>query len=343
MGAARNNEPTSLKVVLGSLAPESWSSYNDSHSSRSSATQPLPNVVHILGTSYFASPRLLALQSPAKKLNHDGRVYMEDRKGPFDHFRPRSLLVSTARVASVNTATALSTFFSDQLNYEQKNEELVDSGKITPREADELNEEWGSREWNKRVHALPEKIGWALLRFHACTGIMRFYEFVMGKYILKVDVGSRALVGDGNQVGTNSTGPSDHALETMDKLTRDPFLSSKRTAQILQNEANILGKVTSSNGTETTATRELMRRMFSTCLWANVIPFLAELTVQQGVLVYGYGIYYLEKKRRNKARELKKKVADDLDLEEDNKEKEKSNEEEQTTGKRSNEEKQKKK
>lgn len=200
---------------------------------------------------------------------------------------------------------------------------MVDSGKITPREADELNEEWGSREWNKRVHALPEKIGWALLRFHACTGIMRFYEFVMGKYILKVDVGSRALVGDGNQVGTNSTGPSDHALETMDKLTRDPFLSSKRTAQILQNEANILGKVTSSNGTETTATRELMRRMFSTCLWANVIPFLAELTVQQGVLVYGYGIYYLEKKRRNKARELKKKVADDLDLEEENKEKEK--------------------
>mmetsp|Transcript_10851 Transcript_10851/g.22957 ORF Transcript_10851/g.22957 Transcript_10851/m.22957 type:complete len:400 (-) Transcript_10851:192-1391(-) len=319
MGAARNNESSPLQIVLGSLASNSLSGYNDSKSSTLSTTQPHPSAIHILGTSYFASPRLAALQSPVKKLNKDGRIYMEDRKGPFDHFRPRSLLVSTARVTSINTATALSTFFSDQLNYEQKNEELVDSGKITPREADKLNEEWERREWDKRVEALPGKIGWALLRFHACTGIMRFYEFVMGRYILKVDVASRALVGDGGVGGTNSTGPSDSAFETMDKLTRDPFLSSKRTAQILQNEANILGKVTSSTGTETTAQRELMRRMFSTCLWANIIPFLAELTVQQGVLMYGYGVYYLEKKRRMRSREHNQKLAGDLDLEEESK------------------------
>jgi len=42
--------------------------------------------------------------------------------------------------------------------------------------------------------------------------------------------------------------------------------------------------------------------MFSTCIWANIIPFLAELSVQQGVLIYGYVVYYLDKQKRRRRR-----------------------------------------
>ena len=41
----------------------------------------------------------------------------------------------------------MSTFFSDQLESEQNVEKRVEAGEITSREADELNEEWESREW----------------------------------------------------------------------------------------------------------------------------------------------------------------------------------------------------
>lgn len=175
-------------------------------------------------------------------------------------------------------------------------EELVDSGKLTPHEADELNEEWEEREWKLRTDTLPKKIGLALLRFHAITALMRFYEMVLGRYILKID-------GDKGSANTISSDVNSNAITAMDKLTRDPYQASKRTSQLLRNEEHSPGKVISTDGVETSTHRELMSRMFSTCLWANVIPFLAELTVQQGVLFYGYGVYYMEKKRKRKEKE----------------------------------------
>jgi hypothetical protein len=48
----------------------------------------------------------------------------------------------TVRVTTINVSTTLSNYFSDQLSYEQKIEEMVDSGDITPVEADEKTEEW---------------------------------------------------------------------------------------------------------------------------------------------------------------------------------------------------------
>jgi len=284
-----------------------------------------PPATYILGTSYFATPRLSSLPNSssssrrsALRLNKDGRVPMEDRKSPFGQFKPKSLVLSTVRVTAINISTTLSNFFSDQLNAEQNIESMVDAGKLTSREADETNEEWENREWQLRIDALPKKVGLALLRFHACTAVMRFYEFIVAGYVLRVDGSSQGealLVGGSMSAsatihsgGSNNNSTSilsyGQAVTVMDNLTRDPFQASLRTSQILHKQEHTPGKVFSSNGTETSTSRDLAERMFTTCIWANIIPFLAELTVQQGVLIYGYGIYYIAKQKRKKRKEM---------------------------------------
>lgn len=161
--------------------------------------------------------------------------------------------------------------------------------------------------------ALPKKIGWAVLRFHACTTLMRLYEIVMARY-LQVDFDSRGppapSAGDGASAASTPSAGRTHAsvltheqaVTVMDKLTRDTFRASLRTSQLLHNQEHAPGMVLSSNGTATSASREVTRTMFATCLWANVIPFFAELTVQQLVLAYGYGINYLARERRKRDR-----------------------------------------
>ena len=165
-----------------------------------------------------------------------------------------------------------------------------------------MNEEWEQREWQNRMNLLPRKIGLALVRFHACTALMRFYEFIAGRYILCVDGQKRLEIGITSARGNNST--YENSVDVMDKLTRDTFQASLRTSQILQNQEHSPGKVLSSDGKETSTSNELYKQMYTTCLWANVIPFLAELTVQHGILLYGYGVYYMGKKRRRKEREI---------------------------------------
>lgn len=191
----------------------------------------------------------------------------------------------------------MSNYFSDQLSFEQKVEKEVDTGIITAREADKKNDEWESREWQVRINALPQKIGFGLLRFHACTALMRFYEFVIARYVLRV----AERKGDNN----NAVVLIERNITIMDKLTRDPYQASIRTSQILHNSEHAPRNVISSstNGTDSSTNRELAKRMFTTCIWANIIPFLAELTVQQGVLIYGYGMYYMAKHKRKKCRE----------------------------------------
>jgi hypothetical protein len=79
MGKNSHTERTlDLQVVLGSIA----------------YTQPRelqhpPASASILGTSYYDVTKY-------KKLNKEGRVPMEDRKGPFEHFRPKSLVLSVS-------------------------------------------------------------------------------------------------------------------------------------------------------------------------------------------------------------------------------------------------------
>jgi hypothetical protein len=62
-----------------------------------------PPASSILGTSYFATPRVdnSSRGRLAMRLSKDGRVLMEDRKGAFDHFRPRSLLLSVSSFSSL--------------------------------------------------------------------------------------------------------------------------------------------------------------------------------------------------------------------------------------------------
>ena len=209
----------------------------------------------------------------------------------------------------------MSNFFSDQLHSEQQIESRVDSGEITARDADELNDAWENREWRIRMDALPEKIKYAIARFHANTAVMRLIEFVLARYILKVDGGganrgcgiapssSSSSAATTNNTTKSSMISQEQAVNILDKLTRDTFQASKRTSQLLKNEEHAPGKVISSDGIETSTSRELAKRMFTTCIWANIIPFLAELTVQQGVLIYGYAVYYRAKQRRRKNRE----------------------------------------
>ena len=77
MGRDSHREQTlPLQVVLGSLAYKQPRESQDPPAS-------------ILGTSYYD-------YSKYKKLNKDGRVPMEDRKGPFEHFRLKSLVLSVS-------------------------------------------------------------------------------------------------------------------------------------------------------------------------------------------------------------------------------------------------------
>ncbi|KAL7530308.1 hypothetical protein ACHAWF_003331 [Thalassiosira exigua] len=328
MGDSGAEPSSSWRVVLGAFADASRDDGGPSAAaaaggpdggapvavaSSSSSSSP---AARILGTSYFATPRLLdsassssgtgaarrSSSSALMGLNKDGRVLMEDRKGPLDHFRPRSLALSTTRVAAIQLSTALSGFFTDQLASEQEIESRVDAGEISAREADDANEEWEEREWKVRTDALPEKVGRALLRFHACTAVMRLYEYVAARYLLKLEGGGPALLEGGG--GGGSAGPPARraAAEAMDRLTRDPYRASLRASQLLRGSEHAPGRVVTADGIETSTSRELARRTFATCAWANAIPFLAELTVQHAALIYGYGTYYVARRRRRRTR-----------------------------------------
>jgi len=170
-------------------------------------------------------------------------------------------MIQTIRLTAINISTTISNFFSDQLTSEQKVEEMVESGEITTRKADEMNEEWENREWKLRMDALPEKIGWAILRFHANTAVMRLYEFILARYALKVDSimegGGASSAGAASTTNsTDTTISQEQAITIMDKLTRDPFQASKRTSQILHKQEHAPGKViSSSDGKETSTNR----------------------------------------------------------------------------------------
>ena len=102
MGGPRDAASPPLEIVLGALSdlraedgPSPATAASDGACSPSSSP-----ATFILGTSYFATPRVGATSSGGRRsvlgLNKDGRVPMEDRKGPLDQFKPRSLLLSVS-------------------------------------------------------------------------------------------------------------------------------------------------------------------------------------------------------------------------------------------------------
>jgi hypothetical protein len=74
-----------------------------------------------------------------------------------------------------------------------------------------------------------------------------------------------------------------HDKVTLDKLTMDPFYAATR--------------MTASNGSNSD-NQKIAREMFHTSLWANVISFMADYSVHQVILCYGYYIYVRERRKR---------------------------------------------
>lgn len=67
---------------------------------------------------------------------------------------------------------------------------------------------------------------------------------------------------------------------TLDRLTMDPFGASVRASE------------------RTRSKGELAREMYSTCLWANVVAFMADYSVHQIILAFTYYRYYQSRKKR---------------------------------------------
>jgi hypothetical protein len=68
---------------------------------------------------------------------------------------------------------------------------------------------------------------------------------------------------------------------TMDKLTMDPFHASLKISAKGQSDTKVA------------------QQMFQTTLWANTIAFMADYSIHQAILCYGYYIYVRNRRKRN--------------------------------------------
>ena len=103
MGGSCDNRSTPLRIVLGTFTTGGLIS-QPSNKTDGVVEQSTPTAPYILGTSYFATPSLGSSNNNSSssnrrlvlKLNKDGRVPMEDRRGSFSQFKPKSLLLSVS-------------------------------------------------------------------------------------------------------------------------------------------------------------------------------------------------------------------------------------------------------
>ena len=176
--------------------------------------------------------------------------------------------------------TNVSTYFSDQLESEQHNDDLVSQGRMNASQAHRLNDEWEEREWSKRwKEDFPQKVLIGLGKYHAMIICMRFYETVVCEKILNVD------------------------NVTLDRLTLDLFKYSLRRKEE-QEEVRNRDKNNQTHYTHPTdkdKATDSFGAIMKTCLWANLIGFAADCTVQQCILFYMYARYWLRKRARNEA------------------------------------------
>jgi len=96
------------------------------------------------------------------------------------------------------------------------------------------------------------------VKYHALVLIMRVYEKLIGMVV--------------------------NDRKVMDKLTMDSFKSAIRKSRV-----DVHGELKHEEG--------YGRDMFQTCLYSNLISFLADYTVQQGILAYGYYVYFKRERR----------------------------------------------
>lgn len=106
-----------------------------------------------------------------------------------------------------------------------------------------------------------------MVKYHAVTLILRFYELVASKVVDKY---------------------------RLNKLTMDPFVMSRRIASRIESRSPIAGKV------ETVRDHKIyvVGNMTSTTLWANLLPFCADYSLHQALLCYGYLKYYNFQRQR---------------------------------------------
>lgn len=182
------------------------------------------------------------------------------RKGFLDHLKPRAFIMSTVRVAIQQSSLIVANFMSDQLEMELKRNKSVQEGKISQGEADEQAQEWEKVEWEKRWKVFPNRFFTAFAKYHVITLLMRTYEYLAS---LRYD----KLV--------------------LDKLTMDPFYASRQFA--ISKKSN-----RSSSSSENTS---IAKEMFYTTFWGNLIAFMADYSVHQVVLCYGYYVYIRRKRQ----------------------------------------------
>ena len=83
-----------------------------------------------------------ALNQKYHDLIYANRKLCEDRRGVFDHLRPRSFVKNTVRICVMQSTTVVTTYFNDQLKEDTEREERIQKGDITRALANKEDEEW---------------------------------------------------------------------------------------------------------------------------------------------------------------------------------------------------------
>jgi len=88
-----------------------------------------------------------ALSSSSNNDHHDliygfHRQLCEDRRGVFDHLRPRLFIKNTIRVVVMQSTTVVTNYYNDQLKQDMEREERVQKGEITRAQANKEDDEW---------------------------------------------------------------------------------------------------------------------------------------------------------------------------------------------------------
>mmetsp|Transcript_8647 Transcript_8647/g.21272 ORF Transcript_8647/g.21272 Transcript_8647/m.21272 type:complete len:426 (-) Transcript_8647:5-1282(-) len=225
-----------------------------------------PSVQSLQAKLLAARKRNELLQNIEKGVDEHGYPLCEFRKGFLDHYRPKSLIISSIRVTLQQGTTILAGFMGDQLELDLKRNQRVNVGEITQMEADLEADEWEKIEWEKRWKTLPNKFVAALVKYHSVTLILRFYEYVVSKVV---------------------------DMHKLNKLTMDPFVMSRRMASRIENKSP-LGKTETVRDHKMRVTQD----MTVSTLWANLLPFCADYSLHQALLCYGYFKYYNYQRQR---------------------------------------------
>mmetsp|Transcript_11347 Transcript_11347/g.23201 ORF Transcript_11347/g.23201 Transcript_11347/m.23201 type:complete len:463 (+) Transcript_11347:65-1453(+) len=195
------------------------------------------------------------------------RALLSDRKSFLSQFHPKPLLISIIRLSTLTASTIFATYVTDQIEYETSNEKLVTSGVLTPDQCDLRNKEWEEIQWKLRWGEFKTKamVGW--FKYQVTVLIMRTYEKLAEGRV---------------------------TTETLDRLTMDTMKAGVRTC-----DSYGVGVGGSGGSGGSSSAKEAVRsEMVSTCLWANVIGFAADATVQLAILSYGYYVYYQGRRAR---------------------------------------------